>query len=285
MPITGTLAGGIKRRAPDTHRSDEAERPTQQARKETPAEILARLKASFKETWEDDGELDDLLEALSNGRLPDNAQETWDDLLVELLVAEEFAAMAAVFNQCVDNLNTLSADDHRPFEPVFRLALMHLETWQPQDNEGMRNAFQSLRAQRLEVHSLDLTMDETPASEAVNDAIEAALKGGWVSELSIDLPLSSPQRVANAIAQSSLSTVDLLDGPKSTYFGGLGLEAVAGFHLLTQALPQCQTLKRLTLGHWNPSASLRARNWAAGKGSRPIAWTTSRTCSVSAWPA
>lgn len=250
MPITGTPAGGIKRRAPDTHRSDEAERPTQQARKETPAEILARLKASFKETWEDDGELDGFLEALSEGRLPDNAQETWDDLLVNLLVAEEFAAMAAVFNQCVDNFNTLPADDQRPFKPVFRLALMQLETWQPQDNGGMRNAFQSLRAQRLEVHCLEETMDETPASEAVNDAIGAALKGGWVSELSIDLPLSSPRRVADAIAQCSLTTVDLLDGPTSLYSGGLGAEAVACFHVLTQALPQCQTLKHLALGHW-----------------------------------
>jgi hypothetical protein len=250
MPITGTPAGGIKRRAPDTHRSDEAERPTQQARKETPAEILARLKASFKETWEDDGELDGFLEALSEGRLPDNAQETWDDLLVNLLVAEEFAAMAAVFNQCVDNFNTLPADDQRPFKPVFRLALMQLETWQPQDNGGMRNAFQSLRAQRLEVHCLEETMDETPASEAVNDAIGAALKGGWVSELSIDLPLSSPRRVADAIAQCSLTTVDLLDGPTSLYSGGLGAEAVACFHVLTQALPQCQNLKHLALGHW-----------------------------------
>lgn len=178
-----------------------------------------------------------------------------DDIAVQavfntLILHKEFTIFVEVFkayNEAVilqhewsqSHPNAMAVERFRsPFKSTLTLDLP--EDWSLDSQKEMEEAFQRIRVDRLIVLA-----PRAPHGFASNDvctAVATLLKTGKPTELIVHGCLRSPETVADALAQSSLHSIEL---------GGEGWAGsfVNTARELTKGLAHCPTIRNLTLNH------------------------------------
>ncbi|MDO9436826.1 hypothetical protein [Hydrogenophaga sp.] len=210
----------------------------------TPDGVYTRLVASFKQPPFPGTPLATVVFELSQGRLQGDAYEV--KLAINaLLIQEEFAAFAETFNLFTDLQEAQARQKGQPFTREFHPEIP--SGWVPTDLQALADAMRSLRVSRVQVDDRSADVVRGAAPKALSLCLEALLLAGRITELEINMPLTEPTSLANALAKSQLNSVKLwarFSGTQALQVNELETAAA-----VLDGLGSCGTLKHLFLGH------------------------------------